>query len=341
MMVVATVALAWTATVAEARTIRVPGDYPSLAEAAEAAQSGDRIVVAEGASGVNVEIRGKSRLSIVGAGDPVLDGGGSGVVLTIRDSKRITVSGLVLANAGTDGLRVYDSSRVVIRDCEIRDSNRMGVYVGNVEHVKLQQNVIDGAGFHGIWLTLNVGKAPASALKILRNVVRNCGQDGIQLAGGGHSVTKNDVSECGQYGIQLSKSDASKVIGNEVRDVGNGGIWVDGEKNRVDRNHVQNTEDDGIGIYGDRNRASKNLIEDAKDDGIELERGTGNKLVKNEVRNSGEHGIALFDAAGNKILRNDVLGSGALWGGVDLKDYSGADANKWKKNQYETDDFST
>lgn len=326
--------------VAEARTLRVPGDFASLPEAIEAAGTGDRIVVEQGATGVNAEVRDKTRLTIVGAGDPVLDAEGSGVVLTIRDSDRITVSGLVLANAGTDGLRVYDSSRVVIRDCEIRDSKRMGVYLGNVERTKLQDNVVDGAGIHGIWLTLNVGKAPASALQIIRNQVRHCGEDGVLLAGDGHMVAKNVVGECGQYGIRITASTGAKVIKNEVADVGNGGIWVDGTKNRVDKNHVRHTVDDGIGIYGDRNRATKNLVEDAEDDGIELEDGTRNKLVKNTVRDSGEHGIALYRAAGNTILRNDVHGSGVIWGGVDLRDYSGPDANKWKRNTHETSDFS-
>jgi parallel beta-helix repeat protein len=88
-------------------TVQVPGDYPTIPGAIDAAQGGDLIIVSPGTYTENIDFCGKSvTLCSIDPSDPdvvactTLDGGGRGTVVTFRggESARALLTGLTITN---------------------------------------------------------------------------------------------------------------------------------------------------------------------------------------------------------------------------------------------------
>ncbi|WP_220682781.1 lectin like domain-containing protein [Methanofollis formosanus] len=103
--------------------VSVPGDYATIREAVAAATPGDVILLGSGVYNENVVI--DRPLTLIGNGDPVVDGDG-GDVLTLTGSN-ITVRGITLTD-GADGILVVGND-VTLADLTVTDCSENGIAV--------------------------------------------------------------------------------------------------------------------------------------------------------------------------------------------------------------------
>lgn len=190
-----------------AETRAVPGAYPTVQDAVDAAVSGDEIVIAPGVHTGNVRIRGKDLTlraadpaqATVLEGVPALDDGGTPedpsddtlvpvAVVEVRamqstpgsDPTEVEILGLTV-QGGDSGVNVRPNARILLEDCHVR-GNDDGVELegrnetthalarGTVRRCLIEENGDDG-----------VDVDQRSELWLEDSVIRNNVQDGIEI----------------------------------------------------------------------------------------------------------------------------------------------------------------
>jgi hypothetical protein len=143
---------------AGAATLRVPGDFPLIQSAIDAAASGDIVQVGPGTYDENLVVAGKSvsLVATAGADATIVDGGRRGRVLLLAGG---VVDGFTLRNgyaADGAGIHLGCDGPTTVRNCVVRDNEAMttggvdpdgwggGIYIagGNTEDVVVEGNVI-------------------------------------------------------------------------------------------------------------------------------------------------------------------------------------------------------
>lgn len=203
---------------AHARVLEVPGTCSSLEAALSQARPGDRI-----------EVRGTHRghwtvrtpnLALVGRDGAVLDGGGSGTVLTV-EAPGAEVTGFVIRGSGLepqtdDSGLTLNAGRAWVHHNRFEEG-LFGVFVARADCSRLEDNRFLGhprlgLGRKGdairVWYSQDV--------ELRRNRVERC-RDLVAWYSSGIVVEHNTV-EGGRYGIHFMYCDGAKVRANELRD---------------------------------------------------------------------------------------------------------------------------
>lgn len=191
--------------------------YAALRPALAAAQPGDTVVLHAGRYAEGPLVIDKP-LALLGAGRPVLDGGGRGSVLTVIASD-VTVRGLGLERSGTGsledyaGIRIAGAAGVVVEDNDIRDC-AFGIHFSKARRCVARGNRIvgnparevnGGNGIHG-W--------SAEALEIADNRV-SAHRDGIYLEFVTDSrIERNRVENCLRYGLHFMSAHRNRYLEN-------------------------------------------------------------------------------------------------------------------------------
>jgi nitrous oxidase accessory protein len=223
----AVLALSSAATVAGAQDVVVSSHGPvrSLTEAVRRVPAGGRIVVKAGVYREPTIIVNK-RVTIVGEGNPVLDGHGEREIMTIiADS--VTVRGLVFRDVGSS----YREDRAAIRVQEangcVIDGNRFeraffGIYLARVSGCRITHNTILGqatteaASGNGIHLWT------ADHITITDNIIRGH-RDGIYFEFVHFTDVDRNLSEENlRYGLHFMFSDECRYRDNVFRQNGSG-----------------------------------------------------------------------------------------------------------------------
>ncbi len=190
----------------------------SIQAAIVQARAGDTIVVPAGAI-FREHITIDKSVSLVGRGNPIIDGGGAGTVISIQ-APDVHVSGLRIHNSGAD-LTQYDAGVRVegngahISDCEIR-SGGFGIFVRGVNHCSISGNDIRGPesiavakrgnGIH-LWKT--------KRNQILDNHIQ-IKRDGIYFSFADETlVQRNQIEEC-RFGIHYMYSHQNRLFDNAL-----------------------------------------------------------------------------------------------------------------------------
>jgi hypothetical protein len=237
---------------AEARsaTLRVPSDYPTLQGAIDASSDGDVIVVAPGVYPENLGIIGKviEIRSEEGPAATVLDGGGSGSVVTVMGCPWIVLEGFTIVNGNASGLGNANTNGggicCIASGPTIRDNVITGNITGSLggglyfdeSWAVVHDNVIEGnVAFEGGGVAFR-----QSADQFFDNiVVGNSADDG-----GGIIVS-------GRYGPTSTWIEGNEIRGNEASR--GGGLYLDWcadaliLRNRI----ISNTGDLGGGILSE------------------------------------------------------------------------------------------
>lgn len=279
-------------------TIRVPEDHDTIQAAVDAAGPGDTVLVSAGTYAESVTVAGKRGVSIVGEGDAVVDADGALVGIDVSDGSGVRITGITVRNMTQTGIRIADSTSVRVTGCTIQgpgsELDRMdGIQVDRGVRVRIEDN--DVSDVNGVGILLYHLEADA-----------------------------NDPSGGGERSI---------VRGNRISRVGNCGVIVNGERNRVDSNAIDESASDGVDVYteavrtlvlrnavtrgrqgyrdeGTDSRFKDNTVEDSSDDGWEVE-GRRGKFLRCSATNVTGSGWNVEDAsAGNKFAGCSAVNSG-------------------------------
>lgn len=213
---------------APGRTIRVSpaGPYKTITEAVKAASPGDTISVGAGTYRERLVI--DKTLSLIGEGDPVIDGGGTGSVVEIKVPgcviKGFTVrgSGSHLSNEDT-GILVDSAKGTVIEGNRLNDV-LFGIYIKNSPDSVIRGNTLRGKEVEmhergdGIRLWYSSGtKVLDNKVSVIRDMVIWWSSD---------TLIKGNVVEEGRYGLHYMSSNHNRFEDNVFRNNYVGGFLM-------------------------------------------------------------------------------------------------------------------
>lgn len=353
-----------TSSLAEAGTIRVPKDHPTIQAAIDAAQDGDTIAIAKGTYAPFV-VSGRSGLRLKGKGKPVVDGQGLDLPAVVDGSQDVTVDGLVLRNSSQYGMRILGSDRITVRRCIIQDTPDDGLELRDGTGLLIEKNRFEHIAEDGI--DFEDGSDDLTEVtdsRLSKNRFDDIEGGAILIEGRGILAEKNRVART-EIGIAIDNEAASDntIAKNRIEETGDAGIEVEGTQNVVEKNRLRRTGDAAIRIRADETRIEKNRIDAVGDEGIDLE-GSDNRILRNVVTRSAGSGMEIGNdgspgaSTGNLVERNKILGAGGdgiyiedtdnvfrrnkvkKSAGADLHDTTGPDGNAFEDNKFGTEDFS-
>lgn len=279
------------------QTIRVDnegdGDYKSIQNAIDNAQSGDIIEVYSGTYQETLLIT-QSQLSIkgipyeLGSGtdtdNPIIQGSKSGDVITIQKTE-ITLSGFIIQHSGSN---YFDAG--------------IGIYADNNI---IKENGITG-NFYGIVLN-NCSQNTVANNYILANVM-----DGIYLCSTHqNTISNNIIKENGYQGLFLYETDHNMISDNSIFLNDKDGIQLRDEcnKNTIQNNEIHSNNIDGIKCMLTEitdNTIQKNTIYSNGWNGIHLMNGNNNHILENDLTLNLFNGIHIGESHDNLIARNTI-----------------------------------
>ncbi len=311
-----------------------PGD--SIQTAIAAAPNGSTIKIKAGTYTEEITIDLKSGLKLIGAGagKTIIDGtSGAGDVVTITNSKKITLQRCTITNGAGNNISIDNSHWVKILLNTITNAANYGI-VGMGTNLVIQSNQVQAnvglgivvVGYRNLIVKNTITGNGAGIVdagngdKIIRNTVRNNTGHGIIIAGASMKTQRNTVTDNGGLGIGESQVSAQQNVytSNIVQRNGIGGIYVHADA-MVIKNTVTDNTGDGIDGVWSGNTLIGNIIKDNTGYGIYLV-ADGHFLKGNLVTGNDGAGIYIDATAGgtwtditgmNQILKNKVLNNGA------------------------------
>lgn len=287
------------------RTLQVPGEFSTPAEALAAANEKDRIVIAEGtwqgplAINVAVELQG------AGSGKTIFAcGADKGPAITFGPgAKGARVTGITFKHTTLDpGAERYSTvllrgANVAFADCHFIEGAGHGLAVidggaGSASHCRFADNGWDGACASGAGSSLHVSDSEASGNlehgldvwggatgSLINNRCEGNSRNGIHVEAdsGEISITGNQVRANREFGIVLTRGSTGKVTGNVLTDNLMGGIVIRAEASQlaVTGNRVQSNSGPGLALEKGVARAAY--------EANEITTGAGNPKVKENL----------------------------------------------------------
>ncbi len=216
----------------------------------------------------------------------------------------VVIDGFVIDGVPAQGVKLSWTTRIVVRNCTVRNCGNVGVNGGHTTDVLVENNTISGNGSHGVYISNS-----STGATIRSNVIRDNATAGIHHNG--------DVRYLPGDGI----IHFSTIENNLIHDNGQNGINWDGVQDSTVRNNfIYGNASNGIRAFGPPNGAADSA-----------EGPKNNVFVNNTivVPASGGWCIRITDDLGNNVAFNNVLiheGSGG--GSLSLDNTTGfASAN--------------
>jgi nitrous oxidase accessory protein len=293
------------------------GPVPTVTAALRLARPHDTLVVT---AGVYREPRIVITipLTILGQGDPILDGGGSHEILTIK-ADGVTLRGLTLRNVGHS----YIDDRAGIRldgvhGCTIVENHLLntffGVYAARSSGCTIADNTFEGREPSQTTSGNAIHLFYSDGFTVARNRIRGH-RDGIYLEfSPGAWIFGNESRANLRYGLHFMYSDSCEYRGNTFSRNGAGVAVMYSRAITMVGNRFEDNW--GPAAYG-------LLLKEIKDSRVE-----GNLLVRNTVGIYAE-GSDRIVVANNQFLRN----------GWALRLMADATENRFRRNRFEGNSF--
>jgi len=297
-----------TAAGAAAADRKVPSaNYATIQDAADAAGSGDRILIGKGVYFENVTLT-QTNVQVIGKG-AILDGnitGTAGACLTITGDD-CKVSGITFRN----GTRLLD---MVGNDVSVSKCKFLRPY-SYLDALRISGNgaVVTSCTFFGA--LENAITITGDNATVTKNKVTNSGENGIIVTGTSATVTKNTV-------FNVEDGEGIKVVGFQATVTGNKASYTDGSCIKVDSDNCVvsgNTAtaggSDNIEVNGNNVTVTSNKVAFSVDDAdglyVSSRDATGTGLVEgNTVTQCVEYGIYLSGLNHVTVRNNKVVGCG-------------------------------
>lgn len=269
---------------ARSAVLEVPGQYPTIQAAVDAAGFDDTILIRKGTYPESVWIVGKENLVVRGQGRVTLDAGGAGHGLGVFGCLNVRLEKLRVKNAVDRGFHVFDSSEVVLERCRASSIGDNGFEIEDSDQVVIRSCVVKNGTGYGITMR-------ASDSLITRCRISRVSWNGIRAAGAYNTIDRNSVSRCNigiRVGIAGQPSLSALVIDNRVtRTTGTAYILANqNDHASLLSNRARNCLGDGITLFGAPARAlvSFNRVQKAGICGISAETDqcvfTNNRLTR-------------------------------------------------------------
>jgi parallel beta-helix repeat protein len=270
--------------------------FCSINTAAGLVAPGDTVVVraASYAQQVNITRSGT-------ASDPITFAGEAGATVTGKSygfniaAQWVIVQGFIVAATIADGIRCILCTSVTIQNNQINDAGGKGLYIRDSANMTLANNVVQRSNTHGIYMENDTG---------------------FLISGGSVSQSGHRVSGQNKKGIYVTGCTDSTILGTEVFDNSDIGIFLINSTSRV-RVKATITHDNargfervaaGIETQSDGNIIESNISHDNEDSAINMRYGGSNSLVFNNIgHNNGDHGIDVLESPGVTIINNSLF----------------------------------
>ncbi|UCC58921.1 MAG: right-handed parallel beta-helix repeat-containing protein [Candidatus Bathyarchaeum sp.] len=222
---------------AEAETIVVPDDYPTIQEAINSAAWGDTVYVKKGIYHENLGINKPIFLVGEDIDTTIIDGNppeGYRVPITIQCDD-VSVSGFKLLY-GYAGIQMWS-----VKNCNI-SGNRIaggqhGIILGSSKSNNITRNIFESIGLSSaIQLSNSINNL------VNRNYIYSC-TEGIQIwqDSDKNRVSENTITNCKNHAISFQYSDNNIIIRNNISDSGCGtSIYVSNMNTISNNNYVNN-----------------------------------------------------------------------------------------------------
>ena len=223
------------------------GNYTSIQEAIDDANSGDTVFVYNGTYYEIVEIN-KNGLILQSENKylTIIDGMGADNTLLINTCQNVVVEGFTIINSSGSwlegaGIKLHSSGSCnynTIRNCIIRDNDKDGILIWPLKHQNANYNTIIDCeiynnGKWGIQLNRQDGPSWTNFNNILNCTVYNNTNSGGICIGTHIYGTNNLISDCEVYGnlngIHFD-GDYSQILNTYCYDNIENGIWLSSER---------------------------------------------------------------------------------------------------------------
>jgi parallel beta-helix repeat protein len=291
---------------ANAATLNVPADYPTIREAIKAASAGDTVSVSAGTYAERVRIKRLDGLTLVANGLVLITPGTGRDAIVVKSSNGVTIQGFVVTSAAR-AVRVVRCENTTVLDNVIEET-RAGIRVrGGSANVVKDNDISDLSGYLDEFGSIRGGHGirvqRSSDVEVRANTVTSAladaaGNGVVVSRASGALVRNNDLSELGRNGIRVRRSPGANVVKNDSSDNRLSGIYI----NRcsdvvVDENTTEDNGNVGIVVFRSKNlTVTSNVAESNERFGIRVNRSdpltavsdltsAGNSAIDNAVAN--------------------------------------------------------
>lgn len=289
---------------AGAATISVPGDYPAIQAAVDAAKAGDTVKIAAGLYLENVVVAKNIYLAGDGSDKVILRNSvANGVLMTFDNVESGGVSGVAFEHSDREtgrerkwpDLLIVTDSTVEVTDCVFRKSAGCGIVVSGNSRAE-----ITGCRSEGHVQSGMIVKGVEATAQVRRCECMDNAECGILFMEGAQGVIEeNTCARNGTYGIwAYGKSPAPDVRSNTCTQ-NRTGICINNPDSRI---------------------LSSNICNDNSDIGIQVARGCTITVEKNTCESNGGTGLIVDSIMTratlreNIVARNKVAGIAIRWG---------------------------
>lgn len=317
--------------------LRVPGDYPTIQAAIDAAADGDTIVVSAGTYKETLRILSKD-ITLQGEDkeSTTINGKYTDKVSVIYISGgKVHISGFTIKNGDRDGVHLLESEGCIITNNIIKDNNSYGIGCYDNSGLTITGNLVEANGELGILVVRSSGSVANNIIKenkedgvdcydnpsltIMDNLIEANGEDGLFIVHSSCSITNNTIKKNGDSGIQCQDSSDVTVTDNSIAvNSGPGLAFFSFFSGSLTGNTLMDNAGGGILLIDVSNvKISENYFKGNKEDGIYMSVCNGIEITRNEIIDtilSNRYGEGIFAKETTALIKDNIIKSSATDG---------------------------
>ena len=224
--------------------------YPTISEAVEDADPGSTIIIYPGVYKEHILVQ--KPLRIIGVGQPVIDGEGSGTVITILNTSNVVIEGLKVVNSGRfystedSGIKIEWSKNVSIRKV-VMENVFYPIYVRGSEDVVIEGNNISSIPeYHVAYRGHGVYVWYSNRVTIRNNYFYTLA-DGVYGDHAYNLTVEGNRIEDGRYGVHLMYCKDVLIVNNLITRTIAGLVPMYSDRVNATKNFVVLVRGGGIG----------------------------------------------------------------------------------------------
>jgi len=268
--------------------IYVPDDYAKIQDAVNAASIGDTIIVRDGTYYENLKVDKQLTIkSENGSANCIVDGGGSGNVITLN-ADGITIERFTVRNSGWwwSGINVVSNANKIAYNSIT--NNHYGIVLGSSSNNTIYNNIVNSNNWYGIYVD------DSSNNTIYNNIANSNNEEGIYLLDSSNNNIYNNTASNNGDGIYVDDSSNNNIYNNTA----NSNNFVGIELSDSSNNNIYNNTANSNNGYG-----------------IELLYSSNNNIYNNTVNSNNWAGIYLGYSSDSSIINNVMNSDGiVIWG---------------------------